>query len=216
MNNTNPIINMADGAERWAAEVFEAVRINQPDEPGLPPIDPMPTLNALGSWNHDDAAERAIGATDDHDARDAIDAAVNACESFRQSAMAASTPADIAAAFSALGRSIKALRRYTACVKLDEPTGTADDPPTKPDAMPEVKRIAMLYQQAQADDLALSTDHKVWEYLKEQHEPGEVPAFEAFRKLAGKARKAGLLEAKRAARTPKRATGKSVISHDQL
>jgi len=92
----------------------------------------------------------------------------------------------------------------------------AEPQAAKPTAPHGVSRIAALYQQAQAEDLALNTDRKVWEHLREHHDRADLsPSYEAFRKLAGKARKAGLLEAKRAPRTPKRATGKSVIRHDQ-
>jgi len=109
--------------------------------------------------------------------------------------------------------SIPAMVRAINATPINAP---AEPQAAKPAASPEVSRVAALYQQAQAEDLALNTDRKVWEHLREHHDPADLPpSFEAFRKLATRARGAGLLEAKRSPRTPKRATGKSVIRHDQ-
>lgn len=111
---------------------------------------------------------------------------------------------------------VEAARAVVRLIESDAQAAVERQPLEAPAAPPEVQRIAVLYQQAQADDLALHTDAKVWQHLREHHEPADLPpSFDAFRKLAGRARMAGLLDRKRAPRTPCRATGKSVIRQDQ-
>ena len=76
----------------------------------------------------------------------------------------------------------------------------------------EVERVAKLYRQAVEADASLSTDREVWERLKETHDPADLPqSWSAFRGSLTRARREGLLEPKRAPRSPDRATGKSVV-----